>query len=425
MAIGRTDSMQELITLMEGIYGETIIGSDINLIKHLFYYLKNEMVEFSFEYEEKFLAAIVEEIHNTSVALNVLGFEEGKTRRARIRFEVFNVLYNFEVMINDIKNEIVSITIPTELQSAQQRKNKRVSCDDLFMNFIILFRSLRGGMRDAGEAISAESKFPHLMREVKEDSPNLRLINLMMVDYIHKVSSEYEILFFKDKKENPLIKKILLDSKKSVYVHDCWSIDSYINKMNNPLLTNYHSEYLSLLEEIGEENAGVFFQELVKKESREFLVSYIVSPIYLFEELTGYLKVFTTAMDKYTITEQQALYFHELSELISYAFTKIAIKEERFNKLNTSTKIVDISIGGLLFEIEDETLFRYLRKHNKIKMFIPIGELTLNINGEIVRYLTKGDNVFHLGVNFFSSNPDDLKNLENYLYEKKRGILSE
>lgn len=425
MAVGRTDSMQELITLMEGIYGETIIGSDINLIKHLFYYLKNEQIEFSFEYEEKYLAAVVEEILLESVTLNVLGFEEAATRRAKIRFEVFNVLYNFEVMINDIKDFFVTITIPTELQSAHQRKNKRVPCDDLFMNFIILFRSLRGGNRDAGETISAEAKFPHLMREVREDSPDLRLINLMLVDYIFKISSEYEIVFLKNKNENPLIKKVLADTKKSLYLHDCWSIDSYINSFDNPFLINYYTEFKSLKEEVGEESAKFFFQEIVKNESREFFVSYIVSPLYLFEELTGYIKVFTTAMDKYTITEQQALYIHELAEVTSYALTKIAIKEDRFNKLNTNTKIIDISIGGLLFEIEDKTLFRYLHKHNKIKMFIPIGERTLNINGEIVRYIKKEENLFQLGVNFFSSNPDDLKYLENYIFEKKRGVLSE
>ncbi len=410
---------------MEGIYGETIIGSDINLIKHLFYYLKNEAIEFSFEYEDKYLTAIVEEILMESVALNVLGFEEGQTRRAKIRFEVFNVLYNFEVMVNDIRHEIVFITIPTELQSAQQRKNKRIPCDDLFMNFIILFRSLRGGARDAGETISAEGKFFHLMREVREDTPSLRLINLMLVDYIHKISSEYEIIFFKNKNENPLVKRVLLNLKKSIYVHDCWSIESYINEIDSPFLTNYCTEFQSLKEDVGEKSARNFFQEIVKNESREFFVSYVISPIYLFEELTGYIKIFTTAMDKYSITEQQALYTHELAEVISYAFTKIAIKEDRFNKMNTNTKIVDISIGGLLFEIEDKTLFQYLSKHNKIKMFIPIGELTLNISGEIVRYIKRDENLFHLGVNFFSSNPDDLRNLERYIFEKKRGVLSE
>ncbi|MCE9500213.1 MAG: DUF1577 domain-containing protein, partial [Leptospira sp.] len=150
MAVGRTDSMQELITLLESIFGETIVGSDINLIKHLFFYLKFDNWEFSFQYEDQNLTAVVEDIAQDTVVLNVPNFSESGTRRARIRFEVVNVLYVFEVMIRNIDEFLVTINIPTELQSAKLRKNKRLEVDDLFMNFIVLFRSLHGGKSETG-----------------------------------------------------------------------------------------------------------------------------------------------------------------------------------------------------------------------------------------------------------------------------------
>ncbi len=56
MAVGRSDSLQELITILETMFGETIIGTDINLVKHLFYYLKADEVEFPFDYDgQRFL----------------------------------------------------------------------------------------------------------------------------------------------------------------------------------------------------------------------------------------------------------------------------------------------------------------------------------------------------------------------------------
>ena len=40
---------------------------------------------------------------------------------------------------------------------------------------------------------------------------------------------------------------------------------------------------------------------------------------------------------------------------------RLQSKEILFNEIYTNTRIVDISISGLLFEISDENLFQYLK----------------------------------------------------------------
>jgi hypothetical protein len=132
----------------------------------------------------------------------------------------------------------------------------------------------------------------------------------------------------------------------------------------------------------------------------------------------GHIKVYSTAMDKHMLTKSNLEYIHEMTEIFSYGLTKIAIKGNTFNEIYTNTRIVDISISGLLFEISDENLFQYLKKHSSIKMYIPMGKHKLEINGEIIRYIVSDDG-YKLGVNFFSSNPGDMKILETYIYEKK------
>lgn len=424
MAVGRSDSLQELITLMESIYGETIIGSDINLIKHLFYYLKSENTEFEVEYEERYMPVRVEAVLTDTVALNVLGFEDQGTRRAKIKFEVINVLYVFEVIINDIKENIVYIRIPTELQSAEMRKYRRVICDDLFMNFIILFRSFKGGRYVSGDNIYAERRFTHLFREIRNDEPNIKLMNHMITDYILKVSPEYDLVIYKEGDGNEKLCKLLARDLKSIFIQDCGSIESYIQQIDHPQIKTYSQWYQEIESQVDEFEAITFFEDLKKHEARDFYVSYIISPLTMFDKVIGHIKVFTTAMDKHLISLYDAEYIHEMAEISSYGFTKIAIKGNRFNTLYTNTKILDISISGLRFEIYDEKLYLYLRKHNTIKMYIPIGQKTLVINGEILRYEESIDS-YRMGVHYFSSHPDDMKILENYIYEKKGNILSE
>jgi hypothetical protein len=429
MAIGRSDTMHELITLMESVYSETIIGSDINLIKHLFYYLKADGTEIDFVYNEKESLAVVDEIFQDTISLVIPNFMEEGQRRARIRFEVMNILYQFEIIIVDIQDIILTVKIPTELQSMHLRQNKRLPVDDLFMNFIILFRSLSGGKRAVGKNLHAERRFPYLMREIQKDKPSIKLLNIMLTDYIKSISNEYKIVIYNENEvldeSEQLLRAVLEKTEKSIYIHDCNKFSSYVENLENENLTNYYDEKTRLNEALSSEEVLQYFEDHQKKESREFLVSYVVAGIRIYDEIIGYIKVYTTAMDRFSITQSHALFVHDLAEIINYAFTKVAIQVTSYELQTHSTQIIDISMNGLLFEIHNLKLFNYLKRHNIIKMNIPIGSgFVLMIRGEIVRFLEK-ENSFHLGVNFFDSNPDDMLHLENYLFEKSMNIISE
>ena len=133
-------------------------------------------------------------------------------------------------------------------------------------------------------------------------------------------------------------------------------------------------------------------------------------------------------MDKHIISQYHAEYIHQMTEIASYGFTKISIRGNNFNTMYTNTRILDVSISGLLFEISDENLFNYLKKHNTIKMYIPIGKKTLSLSGEIIRFFDTMDDyqkIYRMGVTFISSNPDDMNILENFIYDRRGNILSE
>ncbi|AVQ13329.1 PF07614 family protein [Leptospira santarosai] len=425
MAVGRSDSLQELITILETMFGETIIGTDINLVKHLFYYLKADEVEFPFDYDGQRFFAIVENIEETTVALRIPGATQGLTLRAKISFEIMNILYQFEVIILEFLEEsIVQIRIPSELQAASLRKNVRVAVDDLFMNYVILFRSLSGGGREIGRNIQVEQRFNNLMREIKKDNPDLRLINIIISEYISNVSKGYEIVFFTQDREETFLDSFIRRNDRPVFVPDTSLIINYIRE-DESIAGNYREEYIRMVLENGQDYADQFFRELQKREIREFVISYLVLPIRLFNDVVGYVRVYTSAMDRYSITPSQVGYLTELMEIFSYSMTKIFIREDNYRHAKAGTRVVDISINGLLFEIEEGRIFNYLKKHNIIKMFVPVSGKTLILRGEVVRYIVVEDGKYHLGVNFFDSNPDDMLVLQKYIFTRTRRVLSE
>ncbi|TGK09808.1 PilZ domain-containing protein [Leptospira selangorensis] len=425
MAVGRSDTLQELITILETMFGETIIGSDINLVKHLFYSLKADQREFPFDYEGEKLTSVVEEVSEDTLVLYVPYLQPKGILRAKISFEILNILYQFEVVLLDFWEDHVRVKIPSELQAAAFRKNLRVAVDDLFMNYVILYRSLSGGERELGKNLSVEQRFFHLMKEIKKDNPSLKLINLMVTEYILGISRDYEIVFFGPGKDGGFFGDFIKKYNRPVYVPDCSLIKSYIGEEKDPYLDNFRDEYIHLIQTRGQAKADEFFRELQKEEVRNFLISYIVTPIRLFNDPIGYVKVFSTAMDKFSIVQQQALYIEELGDILTYALTKVYIRQENFRNEKAVTRILDISMNGLLFEIEDERTFNYLKQHNIIKMFIPISERNLVLRGEVVRFLEIGTGKYQLGVNFFDANPDDMVFLQHYIFSKKMRILFE
>ena len=60
------------------------------------------------------------------------------------------------------------------------------------------------------------------------------------------------------------------------------------------------------------------------------MVSYIISPITMFDRVIGHIKVYSTAMDKHMLTKSNLEYIHEMTEIFSYGLTKIAIKGNTF-----------------------------------------------------------------------------------------------
>jgi c-di-GMP-binding flagellar brake protein YcgR len=130
-------------------------------------------------------------------------------------------------------------------------------------------------------------------------------------------------------------------------------------------------------------------------------------------------------MDRFSITHPQAIFIHELSEIGNYAITKVTIQITSYETYSHTTKVIDISMDGLLFEVQNKKLFNYLKHHNIVKMNIPLdNQIELSLRGEIVRFIER-ENSFFLGVNFFDSNPDDMLHLESYLYEKSMNAISE
>ena len=160
--------------MMREIYGTermvptqfTIIGSDVNQIRHLFFHLRAENRAIEISYGIEIFRGSIADVDDDHVLIRIPKFEEGPQRRIRIRFDALNIFYQFEVIIEEINGELVWFRMPDSIQSATRRKYRRVYPDDVFLRFLFQYRPIFG-KRGIGQIV--EDRYSYLVEELKKD----------------------------------------------------------------------------------------------------------------------------------------------------------------------------------------------------------------------------------------------------------------
>ena len=391
---------------------DTIIGSDINQIRHLFYYLKSERIPVFISYLLNEYRTHVDTLDDTTVTFKIPDFEEGSVRRCRLKFEALGTLYQFEVALQNVSRDGVIIKMPDFIQTIQPRKFKRVRMDDVFMKFTINYRPF---FISSADVQSVTTRYPAIIEELKKDEPNIYLINHIITEEISSISQEFEMKFYSPDEKTGEIEKIIGNEHKTFFITDTSKIENYIELMSDHNLTNYYSLYKKMRRESSGDDAEKYFKNIQKENIRNFISNYVYAPLYIFNKNVGHIFLYSTVLDKQLIRGDQANQIHLLAGLLSYAMSKVVIAMSYYR--HSLTRIVNISMGGLLFELNQKEIFDFLIFHDNIKLEIQLKQSVLNFKAEITRSFPCS-NGHCIGVNFYGAEGDDFKTLENFLFRK-------
>lgn len=396
---------------------ETIIGSDINQIRHVFYFLRAEQQVILVTYMGETYRARVERVEKSRIVIALEDFTEGTARRCRIKFEIINILYQFEVPIVEMTRDRITIRMPAYVQSARHRKNVRVYPQDLFMRFNLAYIPVFG-RRGVGQIV--ENRYPKVVRELEKDLPDLPLLFRIINEAVAEISPDYEFKIYKPDEKRTVLERALISEKKTLYLRDTSKKDSYFSPLGIFGITNYEKDFRRIMREESIEAAEGFFEDLRKQELTQFLANYIAAPLVLLDKVIGHIFIYSTVLDKRNLSPEDAQRIDLLVHLLSYALSKKHIADQFFKTHNS--RVVNLSMNGLLFELNDTQVFNYLIDHDRLKVCIPIKNHETQMRAEITRLLPS-EKGYRIGVNFFSGDPEDFLILETYVYEKMMHAL--
>lgn len=396
-------------------FAEGIVETNRYRIGNIFYYLKSKRsfvtIHFS---DEKFNGRILR-VEDDHIKIVFPEFQEGIERRGTLTFEALNRYYYTEILLLSVERDVVSIQTPVELKHLIRRLYPRIVFDDLFMRFINIYSPI---FSSKAEERHLENRFPFFFQEVRNDAPSLRVLHQMIISEIRNITREFSLVMVRDRdpKSYTLLEKMVLLKKRAVLIENTQKIESYFKELGERQVSNYHDYFTSISKKKGSQAAEDEFERIQKVDLKNFKQSYFAAPILIFDRPVGYLYMETNIFDKYSISHLAAQELRRLLEVFSYAITKIRISSSHYNSAKIATKVVNISISGLLMEIDDHELYRYLQTNRRIKIMLPVMGEELEIYGEIIRFFEK-DGYQYLGVLFFKTRPGDMQKLEEYLYE--------
>ncbi len=402
----------------------TILGSDINQIRHIFYYLKTERIPIRVSYSMDNYTGFIVGIEDIFGEINILGFEETSYRRLLLSFNFLNSLYQFEVIIYKVIKDRILFYLPLHIQYISRRKYPRFYPKNLYVMLNIEYISLFSQTKYEQQF---QQQFMIISNELKKINPDIRMITRILLTDIYKISSNFQIMFFK-KNETPksidwLVKQ-LFAIKKTIYIENVESINSYFNPIQNVLFTNFERIYKMMLRTKTEEDVIHYFENIRKNDLRNQINSYIISPIFVFDSIFGYLYLESSFTERRRIYLEDAIKVCIITKVLGYALTKKIIHDEYF--LEAKIEVKNISLSGILLKITSPTLFDYLIENDILRIKIIIKNRVIECISIIVRMFSISENEYYIALEFLEFLDDSFSLLENYLYSlsKKRGDVS-
>ncbi len=394
------------------------IELNIQRIRNIFYLLKINRVKIIVYYCDSAYSAKIIDIKNDFINLFISDLHFTQKRKVDLYFEVSNKYYSFLSNIEKFEREILSIYLPNKMKYFQNRKYPRVQLDDLFIRF-----NIADSIYDIAteQGIDIIDRYKYFFDEITKDTPSLKLLYEMLIAEVKKVGSDFSVkmLYHKNFNEYTIFEKIMLEERKSILIEDTSKLDAYIKQIQNPFLTNLYNYYSKRKEEVEGFTAFLEIENIRKNDSKESLVSYVISPIYIYDQCIGYLRINTTQFQKYRILLVLANNISRVCSLFSYGLTRIKVYKDYWKPYSTGVRVLNISMTGLLMEISDAVIFEYLKKQKMIKMLIPYMQDEIETYGEIVRFFSK-NGIFYIGVSFMKYIQSDILKLEEYIYENLR-----
>lgn len=310
-----------------------------------------------------------------------------------------NKIYHFQTEILNSKDQTLLLMIPSKINVWLKRKYPRKNVyGQIFMNFSFV--------KPIGtiEIIDID-KIPQNLRDLKlelnKDNPDVKKVISMVLNEIEKITSNYDIIFYRRGMTLPSSAVISMMFQKPLLIEDTSNLESYITMYDTFNIVTY-GDYMRKMS-WSETKAMEQIKKLRSTFMSQGVKSFMCLPIKVIGDIIGF--VFCRSIDK-KFSVKDVMYVDALCSIISESYLK-----NRINSLKATSElqipVIDISAGGIRFEV-DNILGKMLKIDDSIRIFLQIQNKDIQTLGKIIRIdTTKSNKRLWVAAIFTFISPED------------------
>jgi len=312
-----------------------------------------------------------------------------------------------------IKQERIYLTLgyPESLESRTKRRYPRVKVGgriDAKLQYLFFPNS---NIKEISSR-NLPVKYSKLYWEVQRENIDIKKIFLLVGREIKKISELSEVVLFNKENINSIDSYIIRKSGKTLFIENCKELKSYTRLIPSDKIINY-SYYINekRIEGVSQQKLIDELREIINDDLKHGYTSKVLVPFFSKGQVIGYIKIFKkNPAENISYSEINDLMV--LSNLLTIAINKAGFVPKIDEGI--SSKLIDISEGGLLLKVVNHDKDIQLPEGAKLEIKLYLGDKELPLIGDILR---KDEENKSYAIKFEELSPDVRNEIKRFIEE--------
>ena len=322
-----------------------------------------------------------------------------------------DTIFGFISVYKNFTNRLV-VGIPKELEIRSIRKFPRT---DVYGHVHNRFYIISDGNPD--KEVTSSSAPPQLAKifwELEKNVPDIKKILMMIGSEVNKIGSVGEIKILKDEEKYTEEVGFVVKYKKAFWLPNTNEAKTYIKEIPDQNIINF-GMYFKEMKQLGWQDSRIS-EEILKRRTnynQQNILSIIVVPIMLFENVIGQISVNTSQKSVKNLRITDVYYLKALADIVSEALTKA-----KLFKLDTGVDylidVTNLSASGASLEVKSRYILKFLHQGLRIKAGLKFSGRIVETISEI-RRIDFHEESSYVAIKFIEISTKDQDFIEDYV----------
>ncbi len=369
-------------------------------------------------YELQEFNAQIHRVNDYSISLFYKGSLPLNIENIELSTSMRDTIYFAECKVLNMAQSEITISIPSELEKGVKRKYSRVHTNnDVYLKFNVISNA-EDKFQGSSKGQKIPPQFVTICKELLQPIPDIKRIFPLLAQELKKKAPLFEIKLYKNEESNPKRVDILKRYKETIFITNVRDSKAYF-KDHHGLEAISFLPYFNDLKSAGK-NDQIIKSELVqtmKDDIASTAISYICSPIILFSQVIGHIFLGFTE-GSYNVFREQDIYFVKYAcDIITEALAKAKLHQLDTGK-DFDVSTIDLSGGGVLIEMNDPFILKYLTVEMKLRIVLKVNEREVTTVGKIIRIEKNEEKNTEIAVKFTELRWNDQEYIDTYVNRK-------